>query len=78
MVNCMSICTIVVLYSPHNLHAQSTDFVQAFLQVEIKVDIYLDIPLGMRNPDNKDYILKLLKNVYGFKDAGRTWWKYLQ
>ena len=78
VVNWMSIRTMLVLRSLHNLHAWSADFVQAFSQPEIKVDIYLEIPLDMRSPENKGYVLKLLKNLYGLKDAGRTWWEYLQ
>ena len=66
--------TLRVLYS---LELKGVDFVQAYSQADAKVDIFLEIPLGMRNPSNKGYVLKLLKNLYGLKDGGRTWWEHL-
>jgi hypothetical protein len=27
--------------------------------------------------DQRDYVLKLQQNVYGSKNAGRTWYQYL-
>ena len=41
----------------------------------------MDLPLGCSTSDsaNKDeYVLKLVKNLYGLKDAGRTWFEHLK
>ena len=39
----------------------------------------MKIPKGFQidEGDSKDYVLKLHRNVYGTKNAGRTWNKYL-
>ena len=42
----------------------------------LKVPIYLHTPQGVIFKDHSS-VLKLKKNLYGLKDAGRTWWQYL-
>ena len=76
-VNWMSVRTMLVLKLCFNLEARAADFVLAFSQAPIKTPTFLEIPLGMRNSMNQGYVLKLLKNLYGLKDAGRTWWEHL-
>ena len=62
----------------HNIHIKSVDFVQAYPQVPIKSTIYLFPPAGIiLNQENKDMVLKLLKNLFGLKDAGLTWFEHL-
>ena len=62
----------------HNLHTKSVDFVQAYPQAEVKSAIYLYLPAGVQlTHDKKDMVLKLLRNLYGLKDAGLTWFQYL-
>ena len=41
--------------------------------------LYMKIPKGMevREGNNEDYVLMLHQNVYGQKNAGRVWNKYL-
>jgi len=68
---------MITLRALYQLESRSIDFVQAYSQADAKVDIFLEIPLGMRDPSNKGYVLKLLKNLYGLKDGGRTWWEHL-
>ena len=43
-------------------------------------EIYMKVLNGFRISGNNpsDYVLKLNKNVYGEKQAGRVWNKYLQ
>ena len=62
----------------HNLHTKSADFVQAYPHAPIKSSIYLFPPAGVKlNPEKGDMVLKLLKNLYGLKDAGLTWFEHL-
>eukprot|EP00957_Ditylum_brightwellii_P135413 10325086-Ditylum_brightwellii.AAC.1 len=62
----------------YNLNTRFIDFVLAYPQVEIKSVIYLHPPAGVIiNNHGQDLVLKLEKNLYGLKDAGRTWWKHL-
>ena len=62
----------------HNLHTKSIDFVQAYPQVTLKSNIYLHPPAGVLLTDgNGNMVLKLMRNLYGLKDAGKTWFAHL-
>jgi hypothetical protein len=47
--------------------------VMAYPQAPIEEDIYMDLPQGIKTTagNSKDHVLKLLKNIYGQKQAGR-------
>ena len=51
----------------------------AYLQAPIEMDIYMELPQGIKTAEgnSKNYVLKLLKNIYGQKQAGRVWNEYL-
>ena len=55
------------------------DYKLAFPQAPIERELYMKIPKGYEidDGDTKDYVLKLNKNLYGQKQAGRVWNKYL-
>ena len=58
--------------------ARSVDFVLAYPQAGLDKDIYMRIPAGYKVSKPGKYLLKLKKNVYGLKDAGRTWHEHLK
>jgi hypothetical protein len=51
---------------------QQVDFVMAYPQASIKMDIYMELPQGIqtKHGNSKEHILKLEKNIYGQKQAG--------
>ncbi len=51
---------------------RQVDFIVAYPQAPIEMDIYMELPQGIetRIGHSKDYVLKLLKNIYGQKQAG--------
>ena len=54
------------------------DFVLAFPQAPVETELYMDIPKGFEvKGSNNQYVLKLKKNLYGQKQAGRVWYKHL-
>jgi hypothetical protein len=57
---------------------RQVDFVMAN-PPPIEEDIYMEIPQGIETAKgkSKDMVLKLLKNIYGLKQAGRVWNSYL-
>ena len=58
---------------------RQVDFVMAYPQAPIEMDIYMELPQGIETTDgnSKDHVLKLLKNIYGQKQAGRVCNEYL-
>ena len=67
-------------------HIRSVDFVLAFPQAKIKTDIYTrspKVPSNLSIPDLPSFtvrfinVYKLLQNVYGLKDTGKTWNDFL-
>jgi hypothetical protein len=55
------------------------DFVMAYSQAPIEMDMYMELPTGIhtKHRNSKDHVLKLLANIYGQKQAGRVWNSYL-
>ena len=58
---------------------RQVDFVMAYPQAPIELDMYMDLPHGItvKSGNHKDHVLKLLKNIYGQKQAGRVWNAFL-
>jgi histone deacetylase 1/2 len=61
-----------------NWHCRQLDFVLAYTQADAECEIYMEIPKGFTVDGNTtDYALKLEKNLYGLKQAGRVWNNHL-
>ena len=82
VVSWQTIRLIFTLAIVNNWHIKSIDFVVTFPQADVKTDIYMrppKVPSNFRIPDlpaftdRFTHVYKLLKNLYGLKDAGRTW-----
>ena len=78
VVNWLSVRTLMTLSVLHDLETRSIDFVLAFPQADLDVDIYMELPYGFDFDGRRNYILKLNKNLYGLCDASRTFWKMLK
>ena len=76
-----SVRMLLTLTALHGWHTtKQIDFVQAFAQAPIEKTLYMRTPSGMRledNSDPRDYVLKLHRNIYGQKQAGRVWNQFL-
>lgn len=58
----MSVRTLLVLSQLYDLETRSIDFVLAFPQADLDVDVYMELPYGFHGPDPaKRYVLKLNK-----------------
>ena len=82
VVSWQTICLVFTLEIINDLYIHSIGFVMAFLQADIKTDIYMcppTVPPDFVIPDLPSFfarvsnIYKLVKNLYGLKDASRTW-----
>ena len=61
-----------------NWHMKQADFTLAYLNAEADGDLFMEIPVGFHvDGDRKRHVLKLRRNLYGSKQAGRVWNIYL-
>ena len=61
-------------------HSKQMDFVLAYPHALAEVPLYMRFPRGYEFKDRiseDTHVLKLTKNIYGQKQAGRVWNKYL-
>jgi Reverse transcriptase (RNA-dependent DNA polymerase) len=81
---------LLTLSEVYGWHARQIDFVLAFPQANVKTDVYMQVPEKFKvnknklildeaapHPSKQDGVLKLIKNVYGLKDASKTWVDHL-
>ena len=76
----MSVKLLLALTVLHDWHTTQIDYVLAFPQAPVEKELYMRCPKGFRFgnvEDTRDYVLRLNRNVYGQKQAGRVWNKYL-
>ena len=57
----------------------SIDLALAFPQVELDVDVFMELPLGMWVDVNRgEWVLKLNKSLYGLKKASANWFDLIK
>ncbi len=58
---------------------QQVNFVMAYPQAPIEMDMYMELPQGIniKNGNSKNHVVKLLANLYGQKQSGQVWNGYL-
>jgi hypothetical protein len=74
-----SIRLLLILTLMYDWKTMQIDFVLEYPQAEVECDIYMRIPkdFTLKGKDRSTHVLKLVKNLYGQKQAGRIWNKYL-
>ena len=79
VVNWFSVRTFLSMAIMNKWHSRQIDFVLAYPQADIECDMYMSLPRGLTIPgaSRTTHALKLLKNIYGQKQAGRVWNKHL-
>ncbi len=75
-----SVWLLLIVAKIHSLSSKSIDFVLAFPQADLDVPVYMELPAGVNPVDVTDgnqrrYVLKLNKSLYGLKQAGYNWFK---
>ena len=62
-------------------HTQQLDFTLAYPQADVDRPLYMEIPKGVQvagHPiSSETYVLQLIKNLYGQKQAGRVWYLWM-
>ena len=73
---------LLILIIKCGWHSRQIDYVLAFPQAPIERELYMFIPKGFDIEGiegcNKDYVLRVHRNVYGQCQASRVWYKYLR
>jgi hypothetical protein len=79
IVTWFSICLVIVIGILCGWALHQCDFIMAYPQAPIKCNMYMELPQGIQvtEGDSRDYVLKLMKNIYGQKQAGHEWNKFL-
>ena len=73
-----SIRLILLMACVMDWHTYQLDFVQAFPQAPVEKELYIEVPKGCSASDNKKYyVMKVLNNISGKKQAGKVWYDYL-
>nr|GEV65655.1 retrovirus-related Pol polyprotein from transposon TNT 1-94 [Tanacetum cinerariifolium] len=60
-----------------NITIYQMDVKTAFLNGELKEEVYVDQPKGFVDPDHPAYVYRLKKALYGLKQAPRAWYDTL-
>lgn len=70
--------TLLTLALANNWTTRQLDFVLAFPQADVECPMYMEVPRGCNVDGNKkDFVLRLNKNLYGSKQAGKIWFNFL-
>jgi hypothetical protein len=60
------------------LASRQVDYTNAFVQAEVKSEMFVKLPKGFDPPSEHDSVLRLHKNLYGSRDAPLAWFETLQ
>nr|GEX77189.1 retrovirus-related Pol polyprotein from transposon TNT 1-94 [Tanacetum cinerariifolium] len=69
---------IFLAYAAHeNMVVYQMDVKTAFLNGNLREEVYVSQPDGFMDQDNPNHVYKLKKSLYGLKQAPRTWYDML-
>ncbi|KAJ9558211.1 hypothetical protein OSB04_012825 [Centaurea solstitialis] len=68
-----SIRILMTISAYFNYEIWQMDVKTAFLNGKLTEDVYMEQPEGFEDPKNPNKVCKLLKSIYGLKQASRSW-----
>ena len=75
VVTSASVRLIIIISLLKGWKSKQVDFIMSYPQAPIEFDMYMELQREIRTKfgDRKTHVLKLKKNLYGQKQAGRVW-----
>nr|GEZ06604.1 zinc finger, CCHC-type [Tanacetum cinerariifolium] len=64
---------LIAMASIHNIIIHQMDVKTAFLNRDLEEEVYMNQPLGFIMPANENKVCKLIKSMYGLKQAPKQW-----
>ena len=74
VISLIALRVLLALITSLDLFCHQMDVVTAFLNGDLDVEIFMEVPAGMRDPNRPNLVCKLLKALYGLKQAPRQWY----
>lgn len=80
VVTWQTIRLFLILATVNNWKTIQVDFIMAYTQADINKPDYLELPpdIHFKGLSQEQHCLKILKNLYGGKESGRTWFQHLK
>ena len=80
LVGWASVRLLLIIAAINKIPTKSIDFVLAFPQAKLDVPVYMELPFGFtpESGNRKGMVLKVVKNLYGLKNAPLNWFEMLQ
>ncbi|MEY3108605.1 MAG: hypothetical protein RL730_956, partial [Actinomycetota bacterium] len=81
VVNWISVRFLLIISEIAGLETKALDFVLAFPQADLDTPVFMEIPIGIAVDgidQNRNYVLRLRKSLYGLKQASSNWYSYLK
>jgi hypothetical protein len=73
-------CFFLIQSVLHGWHSRQLDFFLAYTQAPVERELYMEVPKGVTiagGLHHSKYAIRLIKNIYGQKQAGCIWYQYL-
>ena len=61
----------------HGWDSRQINFVLVYTQAAVECKLYMPIPKGFEVKFDEEYVMKLKKNLFGQRQAGRVWNKHV-